>query len=191
MRYYRELILSLLLVLVGVTPAAADPDPYQETVNVFKQSEQVQHFFRSAYGYAVFPTIGKGAIGIGGAHGKGRLYRDDRWVGNTGMTQLSVGLQLGAQAFSEIIFFENKASFEDFTGGNFEFGAQASAVAITASANAKVGTTGMGAGASGTSDGAGAQRAHYNKGVAVFTHAKGGLMYEAALSGQKFSYQPL
>lgn len=169
----------------------AQADPYQDTVDTFKTSPQVAHFFQSAYGYAIFPTIGKGGIGIGGAHGKGHVFRNGQMTGNTSMTQLTIGFLLGGQVFSEIIFFENKRSFDDFTQGDFEFGAQASAVAITASANAKIGTTGMAAGASGVSDKAGKQTAIYNSGVAVFTHAKGGLMFEAALSGQKFTYVPV
>ncbi|WP_041523909.1 lipid-binding SYLF domain-containing protein [Gilvimarinus agarilyticus] len=183
-------VLHWALLALATVCLSAQADPYQDTVDTFKSSPQVVHFFQSAYGYAIFPTIGKGGIGIGGAHGKGRVYRNGQMTGTTSMTQLSIGFQLGGQAFSEIIFFENKRSFDDFTEGNFEFGAQASAVAITAGANAKIGTTGMSAGASGVSDKAGKQTALYNAGVAVFTHAKGGLMYEAALSGQKFSYQP-
>ncbi|MDO3385214.1 hypothetical protein QWI17_05105 [Gilvimarinus sp. SDUM040013] len=185
---FRVISVAVLFIWAGVSSAQ---DPYQATVNTFKNSAQVQDFFQSAHGYAVFPTIGKGAIGIGGAHGKGRVYESNRHVGNTSMTQLSIGMQLGGQAFSEIIFFATKADLQRFQTGKFEFGAQASAVAITASASAKVGTTGMAAGASGTSDDAGVQRAKYNNGVAVFTHAKGGLMYEAALSGQKFKYESL
>ncbi|MDO3383610.1 lipid-binding SYLF domain-containing protein [Gilvimarinus algae] len=184
----RLMVFAVLVLLFG---NAAAQDIYQETVNIFKESPKVQVFFQNAYGYAVFPTIGKGAVGIGGAHGKGRVYQNNRHIGDTSMTQLSFGWQLGGQAFSEVIFFQTAKDLERFKRGEFEFGAQASAVAITASANAKVGTTGLAAGASGTSDAAGAQTATYNNGVAVFTHAKGGLMYEAALSGQKFSYTPL
>jgi lipid-binding SYLF domain-containing protein len=186
-----KLLMRLALLGFAMTCLTAQADPYQDTVDTFKSSPQVVHFFQSAYGYAIFPTIGKGGIGIGGAHGKGRVFRNGQMTGDTTMTQLTIGFQLGGQAFSEIIFFENKRSFDDFTQGNFEFSAQASAVAITASANAKMGTTGMAAGASGVSDKAGSQTAVYNAGMAVFTHAKGGLMYEAALGGQKFTYKPV
>lgn len=181
----------VVTLLLAVLCTAARADAYQDTVDIFKNTPEVQHFFQTAYAYAVFPTIGKGAVGVGGAHGKGRVYQNHRHIGNTSMTQLSFGLQLGGQAFSEIIFFETAADLQRFQSGQFEFGAQASAVAITASASAQVGTTGLAAGASGTSDRAGVQRAKYNNGIAVFTHAKGGLMYEAAVSGQKFTYQPL
>jgi lipid-binding SYLF domain-containing protein len=104
------------------------------------------------------------------------------------MTQVTIGLQLGGQAYSQIIFFEDKRAFDEFTGGNFEFGAQATAVAITAGASAQAGSTGASAGASGTQQHA-KTAAQYSKGVAVFTVAKGGLMYEASIGGQKFSYK--
>jgi lipid-binding SYLF domain-containing protein len=105
------------------------------------------------------------------------------------MTQLTIGLQLGGQAYSQIIFFQDKRAFDEFTSGNFEFGAQATAVAITAGAQAQAGTTGTGAGASGTQEHA-KTAGGYHKGMAVFTVAKGGLMYEASIGGQKFSYTP-
>ena len=125
----------------------------------------------------MFPTIGKGGIGIGGAHGKGKVYAGGKYVGDTSMTQVTIGLQLGGQAYSEIIFFEDKAAFDAFTSGNFEFGAQASAVAITAGASAQAGTTGTTTGASTTENAT--TSANYSNGMAVFTVAKGGLMYEA------------
>jgi lipid-binding SYLF domain-containing protein len=138
--------------------------------------------------FAVFPTIGKGGIGIGGAHGSGRVYQKGGYVGDTSMTQLTVGLQFGGQAYSQIIFFQNKAAFDNFTSGNFEFGAQATAVAIKSSAGAQAGTTGTSSAAS--SSGKDASTAGgYSGGMAVFTVAKGGLMYEASIGGQKFSYE--
>ena len=106
------------------------------------------------------------------------------------MTQLTIGLQLGGQAFSQIIFFEDKRAFDEFTSGNFEFGAQATAVAITAGASAAATTTGDSAGTSGGKHDA-KTVGKYHKGLATFTVAKGGLMYEASLGGQKFSYTPL
>lgn len=106
------------------------------------------------------------------------------------MTQLTVGLQLGGQAFSQIIFFEDKRAFDEFTNGNFEFGAQATAVAITAGASAAATTTGDSASASGGKHDA-TTVGKYHNGMATFTVAKGGLMYEASVGGQKFSYTPL
>jgi hypothetical protein len=106
------------------------------------------------------------------------------------MTQASIGLQLGGQVFQQIIFFENKAAFDDFTSGNFEFGAEAEAVAITAAAGAQTTTTGSSASASGGEKDASTVGGGYHKGMVVFTVAKGGLMYQAAVSGQHFSYKP-
>ncbi len=165
-------------------------EDYSKSINVFKASPVVQPYFKNAYGYAMFPTIGKGGVGIGGAHGKGQVYRGGKVTGYTSMTQLTIGLQLGGQAFSQIIFFKDKRAYDDFTSGNFEFGAQASAIAITAGATAQAGTTGASASATGGRT-AGAQEAGYYKGMAIFTHAKGGLMYEATIGGQKFSFKPL
>jgi lipid-binding SYLF domain-containing protein len=183
-------IFATLVFSVLVSSSLHAADDYSKTTNIFKQSLAVQPFFKNAYGYAVFPTIGKGGIGIGGAHGKGQTYRGGKVSGSTKMTQVTIGLQFGGQAYSQIIFFKDKRAYDDFTSGNFEFGAQASAVAITAGATAQAGTTGAGGGATGGGT-AGAQDASYYKGMAVFTHAKGGLMYEAAIGGQKFSFKPL
>jgi lipid-binding SYLF domain-containing protein len=180
-------ILALFSMALTVSPAWADS--YQDTINVFRNAVDSSRYFKTAYGYAVFPTIGKGAIGVGGAFGNGRVYQRGKYVGDTSMTQLTVGFQLGGQAYSEMIFFEDQRSFKDFTNGNFEFGAEASAVAITAGAGAKANTTGSSAGASVTKDAARVVGA-YNKGMATFTVAKGGLMYEASIGGQKFSYKP-
>jgi lipid-binding SYLF domain-containing protein len=181
----RLLVLSLLIF-----PAAqALADDYTDTIKVFREAGESGKFFKTSYGYAVFPTIGKGGIGIGGAHGSGRVYAEGKYVGDTSMTQITVGFQLGGQAFSQIIFFEDKRAFDEFTGGNFEFGAQASAVAITAGASAQATTTGSSAGASGGEHDASTTGSYY-RGMAIFTVAKGGLMYEASVGGQKFSYTP-
>ena len=179
-----------LLAVVAMAATAARADEYSDTIALFKKSEQSASMFSNCYGYAVFPTIGKGGIGVGGAHGNGRVYAHGKYVGDTSMTQLTVGLQLGGQAFSQIIFFEDDRSFKEFTTGEFEFGAQASAIAITAGANASAGTTGASSGASGGKNDA-KTVGKYHKGMAVYTIAKGGLMYEAAIGGQKFSYKPL
>jgi lipid-binding SYLF domain-containing protein len=178
-----------LLFLALVIPSAW-ADEYNNTIGVFKGAGESASFFDNSYGYAVFPTIGKGGMGIGGAHGSGRVYAQGTHVGNTSMTQLTIGLQLGGQAFSQIIFFEDKRAFDEFTSGNFEFGAQATAVAITAGASAAATTTGGSAGASGGKHDA-TTVGKYHKGMATFTVAKGGLMYEASIGGQKFSYTPL
>ena len=179
----------ILLSILAFPPAQALADDYAATIKVFRRAGQSGKFFASSYGYAVFPTIGKGGIGIGGAHGSGRVYAKGAPVGDTSMTQITVGLQLGGQAYSQIIFFQDKRAFDEFTSGNFEFGAQATAVAITAGASAQASSGGTGAGASGTQSHA-RTAGGYHRGMAVFTIAKGGLMYEASIGGQKFSYRP-
>jgi len=153
------------------TDQKVDNPKVAETIALFKNKDRgLIAYFNEAYGYAVFPTVGKGAMFIGGAHGSGEVFKKGRLIGTTSLTQLTVGLQLGGQAYSEVIFFENKKTLNDFTTGNFEFSAQASAVAVTAGASAD---------------------AAYSNGVAVFTMAKGGLMYEASIGGQKFSFKHL
>ena len=178
----------LVLLLLTLPLSGALADDYTDTIKVFRQAGESGQFFGKSYGYAVFPTIGKGGIGVGAAHGSGRVYAKGAHAGDASMTQLTIGLQLGGQAYSQIIFFEDKRAFDEFTSGNFEFGAQATAVAITAGASAQAGTSGTSAGASGTQHRA-TTAAQYQKGVAVFTVAKGGLMYEASIGGQKFSYK--
>ncbi|HTH62575.1 MAG TPA: YSC84-related protein [Paraburkholderia sp.] len=184
-----RLLMSALVILLVLLGSAARADEYTDTINLFKNAGESGSLLESAYGYAVFPTVGKGGAGIGGAHGKGRVYEKGKHIGDTTMTQLTVGLQLGGQVYSELIVFENEQSLKQFTEGNFEFGADANAIAITAAAGAKAGTTGTSANVS-----AGKKDAKtaggYRKGVAVFTVAKGGLMYEASIGGQKFSYKP-
>lgn len=184
--HFRTYIICLLITLtIGVAMADEDEASYSETIKIFKNAGESAVFFNNSYGYAVFPTIGKGGIGVGGAYGSGRVYADGKYVGDTSMSQLSIGFQFGGQAYSQIIFFEDKRAFDEFTSGNFEFSADASAVAITAGASASAGTTGSAAGASGGKNDA-TTVGKYRKGVATFTVAKGGLMYEAALAGQKF-----
>ena len=178
---------GIALLLSALISSSAWADNYSVTVDMFKGAVSSE-FFDSSYGYAVFPTIGKGGIGVGGAHGKGQVYTKGTHVGNTTMTQITFGFQLGGQAYSQIIFFEDERSFTEFTSGNFEFGAQATAVAITAGASAQASTTGTGAGASGGKSDA-KTIGVYHKGMAVFTVAKGGLMYEATVGGQKFTYK--
>ena len=189
MRSISKLCAAIVMVaaLVSNPTFAEDGDNYAQTVEMFRGAIS-SDFFNNAYGYAVFPNIGKGGMGIGGAHGKGQVYAKGAHVGNTRMTQLTIGLQLGGQVYSQIIFFEDERAFREFTSGNFEFGAQATAIAITASASAATTTTGTGAGAATSKDAAKAT-GQYNSGMAVFTVAKGGLMYEATLGGQKFSYK--
>jgi lipid-binding SYLF domain-containing protein len=134
-----------------------------------KADWKMEKHFNEAYGYAIFPNVGKGAIGIGGAAGNGVAYEQGQEIGMAKLTQVSIGFQWGGQAYREVVFFENKEAMDNFKGNNVELAAQASAVAATAGASAD---------------------ANYKDGVMVFTMQKGGLMYEASVGGQKFKFEP-
>lgn len=162
-------LLSLLLV-AGALPAFAQQGASEAMAEFTKADPKLQKEINKAAGYAIFPSVGKGAIGIGGAHGKGWVYQGGALIGETSLTQVTIGLQLGGQAYRELILFKDKTALDDFKRGNFEFDAQASAVAVTAGVSANL---------------------KYNGGVAILTMAKGGLMYEASVGGQKFSYKPM
>lgn len=164
---------------------ADDAEDDKAAITAFMESPVAKKFHGSAYAYAVFPTIGKGGFGIGGAHGSGRVYRGGKVTGEVTMTQISFGLQAGGQAYRQVIYFQDKRAFDEFTSGEFEFGAQAEAIAITASAGASAGTEGASASANETQ-----AESKYHKGMIVFTMGKGGLMYQAALGGQKYNYEP-
>jgi lipid-binding SYLF domain-containing protein len=189
MKVYGNFRTYIICLLLALPFGSALADEYADTISLFKNAGESGAFFDNSYGYAVFPTIGKGGMVVGGAYGKGRVYAAGEYVGDTSVTQLTVGFQLGGEAFSEMIFFKDKRAFEEFTGGNFEFSADASAVAITASAKAAATTTGSSAGVSGGKKDA-TTVGSYHKGMATFTIAKGGLMYQATVGGQKFSYTP-
>ncbi|MEH0021711.1 MAG: lipid-binding SYLF domain-containing protein [Desulfobacter sp.] len=191
MKSLKPLFAALILTMAAAISSPVYADSYADTLAVFKKSDAVRPFFNSAYGYAVFPTVGKGGIVVGGAFGKGRVYKKGSLSGNVALSKLSVGFQLGGQAFSQVIFFRDKRAYDEFTGGSFEFDASVSAVAITAGVQAKAGTEGGTAGASaGPATGTQASIDYY-KGMAVFVHAKGGLMYEISIGGQKFDFTPL
>lgn len=186
---FRTIFLFSTLALCA---SASWADSYDDALYSFQRAGESGAYFESAFGYALFPTIGKGGFIVGGAYGEGRVYVGGQHVGNSKVGQLSAGLLAGGQAFSQIVFFENEQSFKDFTAGNFEFSAQAVGVIITAGASAEANTGGgMSAGASGGRNDATTAHAGYRKGMAVFTIAKGGLMGEISLGGQKFSYTPL
>ena len=182
----------LILCVYTLSGQASWADTDAEAVDSFRNAGESGAYFDKSYGYAIFPTIGKGGIGIGGAHGAGGVYAQGKKMGTSKMTQLTIGFQLGGQAFSQIIFFEDDRAFKSFTTGNFEFSAQASAVAITAGVSAEANTGGgTSTGVSGGRNDASTASGGYRKGMAIFTIARGGLMYEAALGGQKYSYTPL
>ena len=181
-------VCTLLLALVASPLLPGFADDYDDTLKVFRDAGQSGAFFAKSYGYAVFPTVGKGGLVVGGSHGSGRVYEKDTYVGDASITAVSVGLQAGGEAYSEIIFFEDKRAFDEFTSGNFEFGAQAQAVAIKSGASAQTGTSGSTAGAS-KGKGDATTAGGYYKGMAVFTVAKGGAMVEMSIAGQKFKYK--
>jgi lipid-binding SYLF domain-containing protein len=175
---------ATLVLGTGVARASRD----QDTTRLFKDANQSAAFFNNSYGYAIFPTIGEGGFGVGAAHGRGHVYSHGKRVGETTVTQLSVGWQVGGEAYSEIIFFKDKRALDEFESGEFQFGAGASVIAITAAAAVDAGTQGVGAGASGGEKDA-SVAGGYHKGMAVFTIYKGGLMYNASLEGEKFSFK--
>jgi lipid-binding SYLF domain-containing protein len=161
---------TLTLGAMGRAYGADNVTEADKTVRAYKKTDPgLVPFFEKAVGYAVFSRVGKGGIGVGGAFGRGVLFEKGKATGKVSLTQLTVGLQLGGQAYSEIIFFETEKALTEFKGSNFALSAQVSAVALKsgASANAK-----------------------YRDGVAVFTATKGGLMVEGSLGGQKFNYEP-
>ncbi|WP_321494557.1 YSC84-related protein [uncultured Desulfobacter sp.] len=178
------IVLTGLLSLFFTAPVFADS--CTNVINEFKKSKAVQPFFNSCYGYAVFPIVGKGGFVVGGAFGQGRVYQNDLITGTATIAKLTVGFQLGGQAFSEIIFFQDKRAYDDFTKGSFEFDAAVSAIVITAGVQAKAGSDGGTAAASAGPATCVQAQTGYFKGMAVFIQVKGGLMYEAAIGGQKF-----
>lgn len=140
-----------------------------ETINMILDKDPgLKAFFDEAYGYAVFPNVGKGAIGVGGAHGSGTVFERGIPVGKTTLTQFTIGFQFGGKYYSEVIFFEDRETFDLFKTSRLELAAQASAVAVTFGASANLA---------------------YDGGVAIVTIEKGGLMYEASVGGQKFEYE--
>ena len=176
MKMLSQHLIALVLSLTVVVAQAWDPrevDKLDANANtakatILEKDPSMQRFFDSAAGWVIIPTVGKGGIGIGGAYGKGLLYEGGAPSAIVSLTQVTIGFQWGGQAYSEFIFFKDKDALENFKRGNYELGAQVSAVAVTLGASADV---------------------NYSGGVAVFTQAKGGLMYEAAVGGQKFKVE--
>lgn len=177
MKKFTAILITLSMVLASATALAAwAPDKNNKLelsaaralITAKEKDAGMEDLFSNAYAYAVFPKVGKGGIGVGGAHGKGIVIRGDSTVANTSLSQLTVGFQLGGQVYSQFILFKDQTAFDNFARGNFELGAQVSAVAITLGASAD---------------------ANYDGGVLVFTIAEGGLMYEATVGGQKFKYE--
>ncbi len=176
MKNFALTLLAMSMIFATTYTHAWEPDNTnklslavaQALIKAKDKDSAMKHWFDEAYAYAVFPKVGKGGIGIGGAHGKGLVIRGNQTMGKTSLSQLTIGFQLGGQVYAEYILFKDKTAFDHFTRGNFEMGAQVSAVALTAGVSAD---------------------ANYDGGVKVFTLAEGGLMYEASIGGQKFKYK--
>jgi lipid-binding SYLF domain-containing protein len=169
------MLLPALAIALGVAAQSTErisslkKDAEKAKKAFLKQDSTMIKFFKNAAGYVIFPNVGKGGLIIGGASGNGIVYTGGQAIGSARLTMVTVGLQAGGQAYREVIFFENQAQLDRFKQNNFEFSAQVSAVAAAAGISANAG---------------------YNEGVAVFTMAKKGLMTEASVGGQKFSFTP-
>lgn len=171
---FRMTLISLLLIVISVTGFSQDSkdreliqESEEARAQFVKSDSLMQSLFNNSYGYVIFPNVGKGAIGVGGAAGNGIVFEHGTPVGSAKLKQVSIGFQFGGQVYREVIFFQNQDALDRFKQGKFEFAAQASAVAVTAGASANV---------------------KYTDGVMVFTQEKKGLMYEASIGGQKFGY---
>lgn len=166
-------IVSLMTILQPAHSQIGNWDPNlenkaDETIEEFISCKpKISDFVESAHAYAVFPLIGKGGAGFGGAHGRGIVKKDSTKLGEAKMTQITVGLQWGGQVYSELVFFQDSATFADFKRGELKLAGQASAVAINAGASTNLA---------------------YSNGIAIFTKPRGGLMYEASVGGQKFTF---
>ena len=173
MKKLSVLILTLVFSVAVVAQTKKDKEIISESKSakkaLIKLDKGMGALFTSAYGYVIYPNVGKGGLGVGGASGNGAVYQQGKLIGMAKLSQLSIGFQAGGQSFREVIFFEEKETLDRFKENKVEFSAQVSAVAATAGASAN---------------------AKYVEGVMVFTMAKGGLMYEATVSGQKFKFDP-
>ena len=174
--------------LLAAAPARADQ--YTDAADLFRNAQASGEFFDSSYGYAIFPTVGKGGFIIAGGYGRGRVFVAGDPVGDTTLVQGTIGLQVGGQAFTQIIFFQDERAFREFSSGSFEFGGAINATVINQSV---AGTAGTGGATSGRVRGvANVENAGgFHKGMAVFLIATGGLMFEASVGGQRFSYSPI
>lgn len=179
---------TTILALILFSPCSqVFADEYSETKKIFMDAG-ISDMFKTAYGYALFPTIGKAGFVIGGAYGEGRVYEQGAYIGDTSMAQATIGFQLGAAGYSQVVFFQDERALSRFTGGSFEFGAEAQATVLTAAAGASANTSGSSATASGGMNNAAIGSSGYYKGMATFAVTKGGLMYEASIGGQKFDF---
>ncbi len=184
-------MLASIAVMGSIAASGQSVKDLSETIETFKSVPVVQPFFDNCYGYAVWSRIARAGIGLGGATGRGQVYVDGEITGFSRLVDVSIGFQLGGQVYRQIVFFEDASAYDGFTAGKFEFNAQASAVAVTASARASSGTQGSQAsvGAASSAELVGAET--YYEGMRVFTMTVGGLMYQATIAGQRYNFRPL
>lgn len=178
-----------MLVALLAFAGTASADKYDDALTSFKQSPKSGTYFANAYGYAIFPDVGKAGFIVGGEHGKGKVYEKGKLVGEASLTTVSVGAQAGAKEYAEIIFFHKQEDFLKFRGGEFQLAGNLEATLITLNASASAGTETSSAEASTTKYNA-ATGGGYNNGVAVFVITRGGLMAGVAVGGQKIKYKP-
>ena len=183
----RAVLVAAAVLATSNMALAQKTEDLSETINLFKSIPQVAPFFEKSYGYAVWSRIGRGGLGIGGARGKGQVYQGGKATGISTLTDVTFGAQAGGQAYRQVIFFQDKAAYDKFTGGKFEFDASASAVAVTASAQASAGTQGASSTAGAGRPNTGAGQGYVN-GMQTFTMAEGGLMYAATIGGQRYNF---
>ena len=143
-------------------------DSKKAKIAFIKTDPSIKKWFDNAYGYVIFPNVGKAGLGVGGAFGNGTVYINNTAIGRAHLSQVSIGFQLGAQGYREVIFFENKSNMDDFKENKLQLSAQVSAVLVVLGAAANI---------------------NYSNGILIFTQPKGGLMYEVSVGGQSFNYE--
>jgi lipid-binding SYLF domain-containing protein len=172
------IVLTLMSALFLPATIRAQEDSQQKIMDDSKKAKEefekadpsMKHLFNNSYGYVIFPNVGKGAVGVGGAAGRGTVYEKGKTIGTAHMTQVTAGAQAGGEAYREVIFFESKDALERFTHNKIEFSAETSAIVVKSGASAD---------------------ANYRNGVVVFSQGKAGVMVDVSLGGQKFTYKPL
>lgn len=185
----RKWILALLLVGASGPGLAQQVEDFSAAIEMFRQVPEVGPYFDSAYGFAVWDSIARGGLGVGAATGRGQVYVNGQVTGFSRLIDVSIGLQAGGQAYRQIIFFEDRWAYDEFTRGNFEFDASAAAVAVAASVQTSSGTQGSQATVGASGAGRTLANGSYQNGLRVFTLAIGGLMAQATIAGQKYNFR--
>jgi len=181
--------MSKLLLITFILLTSLYAEGYNESIKKFQSSKYLKRYFNTAYGYAIYPNIGKGGFIFGISIGKGMVYEKGLHVGNTTMTSLSLGAQIGGQAYSKVIFFKNKAALEHFKQGSMEYDAEVNAIAATAGAVVKTSTIGSTISASTNAANRKEVKPKFFNGMAIFVNPVGGLMFEASGGFESYSYE--